>query len=99
MTNSWLPSESACAKLRSRSSHPPGSPSCSRAAAFGDAEPFSQVRQPFLLPVDDDEQAAEVGRGERVLVAVAERPGQLERALGRRTRGRGALGQPLLPGQ
>ena len=60
---------------------------------------FIQVRQPVLLPVDEDEQAAEVQRGERVLVAVAERPGQLERALGRRARGGGALGQPLLPGE
>ena len=69
------------------------------ASTFGDVERLVQVRQRVLLPVDDDEQAADAQRGERVLVAVAERPGQLERALGRRERGDGAFGQPLLPGE
>jgi hypothetical protein len=69
------------------------------ARAFGDAERLVHIRQAVLLAVDDDEQATEAQRGERVLVAVAERPGQLEGALGRRARGDRPLGQPLLPGQ
>src|SRR4029077_16058794 len=70
-----------------------------RAAAPSDLERLVQVRQPVLLLVVEHEQPAQVQRGQRVLVAVAERAGQLERALGRGARGGGALGQPLLPRQ